>query len=54
MFEGFGGGPAPGTERGEVAVEPRGVGGQVAFSRPHLMDAASREFGEIHKGVGGE
>ena len=31
MFEGLGGGPAPGTERGKIAVEPGGVSGQVAF-----------------------
>ena len=51
MFEGLRRGPAPGTERGEVAVEPGGVGGKVAFPRPHLMNAACKELGETHKGV---
>ena len=40
MFEGLGGGPAPGTEGGEIAVEPGGVGGQIAFPRSHLMNTA--------------
>ena len=54
MFEDLGRGPAPGTERGEIAVEPEGVGGKVAFSRPHVMNAACKELGEAHKGVGSE
>ena len=54
MFEGLRRGPAPGTERGEVAVEPGGVGGKVPVSRPHLMNAACKELGETHKRVGGE
>ena len=41
MFEGFGGGRTPWTEGGEFVVEPGGVGGQVAFTRPDLMYAAS-------------
>ena len=54
VFEGLGGSPAPGTERGEIAVEPGRVGGQIAFSRPHLVNAACKELGETHKGVGGK
>ena len=54
MFEGLGGGLAPGTEGGEIAVEPGGVGGKIAFPRPHLMDAACEELGETHKGMRGE
>ena len=51
VFQGFGGGPAPWTEGGEVAVEPGGVGGQVALTGPHLMYAASYELREAHEGV---
>ena len=54
MFEGLGRGPAPGTERGEIAVEPGGVGGKVAFSRSHLVNTACEKLGEAHKGKGGE
>ena len=54
MFEGLGGSPAPGTEGREIAIEPGGVGGQVALSRPHLMNAPCEELGEPHKGVGGK
>ena len=52
MFEGLGGGPAPGTERGEITVKPGRVGGQVALFRPHLVNAAGKKLGETHKGVG--
>ena len=40
VFEGLGGSATPGTEGGEFAVEPGVVSGQVAFARPHLMNAA--------------
>ena len=54
VFEGLGRRPAPWTERGEIAVEPGGAGGKVAFSRSHLVDAACEKFGEAHKGGKGE
>ena len=40
MFEGLGGSSAPWTEGGEFAIEPRGVGGQVALTGSHLVNAA--------------
>ena len=54
VFEGLGRGPAPGTERGEFGVEPGGVGGKVAFSGSHLMNAAREEFRKTHKVVRGK
>ena len=54
MLEGLRRGPASGTKRGEDAVEPRGVGGKVAFSGSHLMNAACKELRKTHKGVGGK
>ena len=51
--KGFGGSPAPRADRGEVAVEPRRVGGQVTFSRSHLVDPSCQELGEAHERVGG-
>ena len=51
VFEGLGESPAPRTERGEIAVEPGGVSGQIALTGPHLVDAASKELGETHKVV---
>jgi len=37
-----------------VLVEPRGVGGQVALCRSHLMDSAGHKLRQPHKGVWGE
>ena len=54
MFKGLGGGPAPGTERWEVAVEPGGMSGQVAFSGSHLVNPACQELGKTHERVGGQ
>ena len=54
VFGGLGRGLAPGTERGEIAVEPGGVGGKVADSRSHLVNASCEKFGAAHKGKGGE
>ena len=52
MLKGLRGSPAPGTERWEVTVEPGRVGGQVAFSRSHLVNPACQELGETHERVG--
>ena len=54
MLEGLGRGPASWTERGEVAVAPGVVGGEVAFARSHLMNAACEELRKSHKRVGGK
>ena len=54
MFEGFGSGPAPWAEGGEVTIEPGGVSGQVAFSRPYLVDASSYELRKAHEGMWGQ
>ena len=51
MFEGLRGGAAHRTEGGEFAVEPGGVGSEVALTRSHLMDAARKELGEAHERV---
>ena len=43
---------APRAGRGSVSVVSGRMGREVALARPHLMEAASKEFGETHKGVG--
>jgi len=54
MLKGLGRGAAPGAERGGVPIKPGRVGCEVAFSRPHLMEATGHEFGEAHERVGRE
>jgi len=54
MLKGFGRGVAPRAERGSVPIEPGRVGCEVAFARPHLMEATGHELREAHKGVGRE
>ena len=51
MFEGLWGGAAPRTEGREFAIEPGGVGCEIALTGPHLMDAASKKLGEAHERV---
>jgi len=54
MLKGFSRGAAPGAERGSVPIKPGRVGCEVAFARPHLMEATGYELGEAHEGVGRE
>ena len=49
VFEGFGGGPTFWTEGAEFAVEPGWVGGRIALTRPHLINAASQELRKAHE-----
>lgn len=53
VFEGFGGEPTPRTERGELLVEPSGVGGEVASSGSYLMDTQGYEVAETDEGMWG-
>jgi len=54
VLKGFSRGAAPGAERGSVPIKPGRMGCEVAFTRPHLMEATGHEFGEGHEGVGRE
>jgi len=54
MLKGFSRGAAPGAERGSVPIKPGRVGCEVAFARPHLMEATGHQLGEAHEGVGRE
>jgi len=54
MLKGFSRGAAPGAERGSVPIKPGRMGCEVAFARPHLMEATGHELGEAHEGVGRE
>jgi len=40
---------APGAGGGSVPIVPGRVCSQIALARPHLMKAASKEFGEAHE-----
>ena len=51
MAERFGLVPAKGAELGCVSIKPGGVGGQVAFLRAHLMDAACHKLPEANEWV---
>src|SRR5207237_2413384 len=52
VLEGLVGLLAVGACRGRLPVFPGGVRGQVAFSRPHLVEAACCEPVQAHEGVG--
>ena len=54
MFERLWGRGASGACDVEVFGPPRRVGGQVAFSCPHLVYSAGNKPVEPHEGVGGE
>ena len=49
VLEGFFRKVAPGAGRGSVPIVPGGMCCQIALARPHLMKAASKEFGEAHE-----
>ena len=45
---------APRADGGSVAIVPGRMGCQVAFARPHLVEAAGKELREAHEGIGRE
>jgi len=54
VLERFGFDLAPWTGKDGVLIGPRWVGGQVAFSRSHLVDPPRHKLSQAHEGVGGE
>jgi len=52
VLEGFCRNAAPEAGGGSVPIVPGRMCCQVALARPHLMEAASKEFGEAHEGMG--
>jgi len=50
VFEGLGGLVTAGAG-GWAVVVPGRVGAEVAFARPHLVEATCVEFGEAHERV---
>ena len=51
VLRGFRRNAAPGAGGGSVSIVPGRMCCQVALARPHLMEAASKEFGEAHEGM---